>query len=446
MGEQGPGTNRRFPWERLILLAREERVVPVVGWGLLQVPDPDGTTVPLDRWLVRRICERGELPPGESLDAIVGRYRREGKDPADLYLLADEILRDERLPIPRALEQLASIRGFRLFVSTTIDTLIDRALRAQESKDGAETVSRAYGLEPPTGDVLDVDWRRRQRVVFRVFGEHAPDPDRFALTEEDTLEFLHRLQLDGRAAAFRHLFDFLGRSHLLFLGCGYPDWLMRFLVRTIKNERLSRSDKMKAVADDRVLYDPGLVMFLSEMHAQIYRDGPALQFVEELSRRMAAGAATPAAGAAAPAGKVFVSYAREDSKSVQTLVDSLRQHHIPVWHDRSDIGPGAEWESRIESAIQSCAAFVACISPTTERRERAEYHNEWRMAVEERKRRKPNAQFLWPVVVEPIATKMPAEVPGEFRDVHIEPCLAGAATSRLLDGLAVELRRHQTGA
>jgi hypothetical protein len=314
------------------------------------------------------------------------------------------------------LRKLAAISGFRLFVSTTYDTLLDKALKEVESRDGKRVVGRAYRLEPPVAPVLDVDWKRRHRVVYRAFGEHAPDVDRFAVTD--------------------------------LLGCGFPDWLMRFLVRTLKHERLSRSDRLKAIADERALSDPDLVVFLTGLRAQIYRGGSAVQFVDELERRMSeAGALAQVQDVRneTPVGHLFISYAREDAPLVDRLAARLRERHLPVFLDRPDLRPGQDWERRIEQVIGSAAAVLLCVSPQTERRERGEYRREWALACEERLRRKPSARFLWPLLLAPLATGAPREVPSEVLRVNVEPAYEGQPSSRLLDDLTDEVRRFQTG-
>jgi hypothetical protein len=392
-----------------------------------------------------------DVPPEADLAALAARYVRSGGDPADMSAAVHRALSSDALPIPPALRKLARIAGLRLFVSTTIDTLIDRALSEVKEQDGCEVIGRSYALEPPVQDVLEVDWARRQRAVFRVFGEHGPEPERFALSEEDELEFLHRLQLDSRSPAFRHLFDALGQSHLLMLGCGLPDWIGRFLVRTLKNERLSRSEKMKAVADERVLQDSSFVVFLSGMRVQIYRDGNAIDFVDELTRRVEADPAfAPNAPARAaeplvPPRSVFLSYAREDRVAVDALASALRDARIPYWLDRQDLRYGVDWRRTIHQAIASSAAVVACISKATERRDRGVYHEEWALACEEARRYKPSARFVWPVILGPLDTAAPREVPADFARLNYARALDGRPDQALVQELAEEIRRRQRG-
>jgi molecular chaperone DnaK (HSP70) len=59
---------------------------------------------------------------------------------------------------------------------------------------------------------------------------------------------------------------------------------------------------------------------------------------------------------------VFISYVRENSRSVDRLVHDLRQAGVAVWLDRDAIQPGARWNEAIESAIRGGAFFVACFS------------------------------------------------------------------------------------
>jgi len=59
---------------------------------------------------------------------------------------------------------------------------------------------------------------------------------------------------------------------------------------------------------------------------------------------------------------IFISYAREDATTAETIYDSLTYEGHSVWLDTKKLIPGQDWKTEIEKAIQSSDIFLACLS------------------------------------------------------------------------------------
>jgi TIR domain/DnaJ C terminal domain len=118
------------------------------------------------------------------------------------------------------------------------------------------------------------------------------------------------------------------------------------------------------------------------------------------------------------AGRVFISYMREDAERVDRLQRLLETEEITVWRDTSDLWPGQDWRIEIRQAIESGLAFIACFSEHTERRDISYQNEELVLAVELMRRRPPGKVWLLPV---------------RFADCKVPPFDLGA--SRTLDSL-----------
>lgn len=55
---------------------------------------------------------------------------------------------------------------------------------------------------------------------------------------------------------------------------------------------------------------------------------------------------------------VFISYAREDTRFVDRLVEDLRRNGIKIWRDVEQLAPGQNWQNRVRQALESAAALV----------------------------------------------------------------------------------------
>lgn len=100
----------------------------------------------------------------------------------------------------------------------------------------------------------------------------------------------------------------------------------------------------------------------------------------------------------AATGHAFMSYAREDSASVDRLQRVLEAAGILVWRDSAYLGPGEDWRAKIRQAITRDAfAFIACFS-TKSVSQRASYQNEeLALAIEQLRLRCPDDPWFFPV-------------------------------------------------
>lgn len=342
-----PESLERF-WEDLLLFVEEGKVIPVIGPELVTVEE-DGTSIPLYHWLARSLAERIDLPLADlpdpfDLNDVVAQSIRNGDERDELYPRLLQILRKAPTTLSPGLCALASIPNFKLFVSLTIDSQLElalaRACHGVMPRTIACATNAVHDLPEPYED-LD------EQVIVQLLGRASSTPD-YAICDEDLLEFLHALQ-DGQRRPVK-LFDALRANHLLFLGCGFGDWLARYFLRTARGMALSQKRKRWVVmADDRAASEPSLAEFLSCFSADSHvLEMSASAFVEELSQRWhathpleagtEAGAMQATAGETGPReGAVFVSYASEDRSTAERLVDGLRAARLEVWFDQREL-------------------------------------------------------------------------------------------------------------
>jgi TIR domain len=98
------------------------------------------------------------------------------------------------------------------------------------------------------------------------------------------------------------------------------------------------------------------------------------------------------------AGHAFISYVREDSRKVNRLQRLLEAAGVPVWRDTANLWPGEDWRARIRIAITSDAlAFIACFSSKSLARGVSYQNEEFLLAIDQLRIRRPDASWLIPV-------------------------------------------------
>jgi hypothetical protein len=413
-------------WDRLLDSLDERSVIPIVGPDLLSV-EIDGTTTLLGKYIAHRLAQTYQLPlehlPAERpLNNVVCQLLRHR---IDRYAIGDDIfqiMKQAAFRPSKSLRQLAEITDFNLFVSTTFDSLLERAIN--EVRFGNTTGTLSISYSPRKVDDLPSSKEKLTRpTIYHLMGKLSATGS-YVISDEDLLEYVCDLQLPNRRP--ERLFDELKKNHLLILGEDFSDWQARIFLRTAKGGRLSATrDLVEIMADNKTHRDPSLVSFLQHFssHTRVFQAGGAVDFVEEMWKRWrerhpeSPPDSDIHSRGKMPSNAIFISYARDDLPAVQELKAGLEAVGLPVWFDNESLKPGDSFNSQIEQYIaKGCCCFVAVISKNTERRHEGFFRREWSLAVERDKSIHFEKKFIVPVVVDD--TEEPSAVPPRFQQLN----------------------------
>jgi hypothetical protein len=436
--EAQPSAFDEDAWDDLLNFIEERRVIPIVGPELLTVETEDGPRLLYD-WLADKLAlklgvDTARLPQPYTLNDVVcwflaARGRRE-----ETYTRIRSILRESSFAPPRALQQLAEITEFDLYVSTTFDSLLESAINGVRFGGAPSTEVVAY--TPNRVADLPAEREQLQRpLVYHLLGRCSASPT-YVASDEDMLEFVCALQSEHLTP--EKLFYELEHSHLLIIGSNFSNWLARLFLRMAKRRRLSDPREVgEVLADDHSGADERLMAFLQQVSVRTRVYSGAAAFVDELHRRWTARrrpAPVIALGAAAqrlrpperemPDQAVFISYAREDLAAVQRLKAALDAAGIVTWFDIDRLESGDDYDRKIQRNIAACSFFLPVISAATERRLEAYFRREWSYAIDRTRNMADEALFILPVCIDGTEPRT-ARVPDKFKALHIAPLPGG---------------------
>ncbi len=400
-------------WENLLYAIEDGQVVPIIGRDLMLVQTEKGP-LPFHRVVAMRLAAQlrvatEQLPPDYDINDVACASKEFRGDPSVVNSFVLRIIRSLSLPPSEPLDLLAQIPNLNLFISTTIDSLLEESIARMR---GCKPAVVAF---PPATDLLDYDeslLRSNGSVVFHILGLLSSSSP-FAVTEGQMLEQMHDFMTsEGRP---KKLIAKLQQSHLLILGVDFPDWLARFLLRIARKNPLWDSRTITEVfVDPRALKEDfaRFLQYFSTQRSTIYPDGSSAQFVRELNRRWFEkhpkdkGAAPVAASSSALSawspGSIFISHASEDHEAAFRLADALTVAGLEVWVDRR-LKAGDDFRDVINYHIRECCAFVAILSSNTNVEDGPGrwFRDEWYQARDlSRRYTGTDRAFLFPVIVD----------------------------------------------
>lgn len=402
-------------WNRLMDNIREGNVIPIIGPRLML--GADGHTSLQAQIASRLMQDCGKDAGGmvltpfrelnEAASQLMGSFELQ-----DLYYRVNNAIKTvtgaSDFAIPEPLRQLAQIADFRLFVTLTPDDLLARSLR--QSRAVNEIIHSPYLT---TSEVKDLprDWMEHPGEVylFYFFGKSRSAP-MFAIHDEDVLEYAHNLIAHGGQTHKMYL-DELQQRNLLLIGCNFPEWLSRFILRATNLKRLSDNYRNEWLVDP-LKPEESFTCFLNSYsgHTEVLSDISPVEFVAELYRRWMAEhgvngqEVSRTTDYAVPRGTMFfISYSRKtDLPSAEALYQALLKLGVTeneVWFDRKTIEPGQDFQRRILDGIRSCRYFLPLLSRAANSREEGFVFTEWDEA--NFRLRGINYDFLLPVIVDP---------------------------------------------
>jgi hypothetical protein len=421
-------------WDDLLNYIEERRVIPIIGPDLLRVQTDRGLR-PLYEYLAERLAAKlsvdtGVLPKPLTLNDVVCAYLGQRGRREEAYTRLRSIMREVEFEPPPALRQLAQISDFDLFITTTFDPLLERAVNAE--RYGGQPTTEVIAYAP--NRVADLPAERGElghSVVYHLLGRLSASPT-YVISDEDMLEFICALQSEHLTP--EKLFHELEHNHLLLIGSDFSNWLARLFLRMAKRKRLSDPrDVGEVLADDHTMRDERLVAFLQQVSVRTRVYGGAEAFVAELHSRWsqrhgADTGAQPGGGAAPqrflpparemPENAIFISYAREDLPAVQKMKTAMDAAGLTTWFDLDRLEGGDDYDRKIRANIGRCSYFIPVVSAATQRRHEAYFRREWSYAVDRARNIAEGAVFILPVCIDD-TQEAEVLVPDRFKALHI---------------------------
>ncbi len=374
--------NNAFKWDKLIRRIKNREVIPVIGEGLYTIQTPDGKEHPLYHYLAEELAQAVHFPLTPDMNhpfakatfAFLQAYEQdEPFDKLQDFLLPR--LQQLTLVPSQGLQKLAAISQFNWFINTTYDDFLGTVLNAtrlQPAQVCHYALRHKIALQQ-LNTHLTAATPTSAPLILNLYGNLRHLPGDSAYTEAAILETILAFQdhLTHNQQQGQALYGELSRKALLFIGCGYDDWLFRFFIRAISTHPYERGTtiptKFFGHPFDLVKSHPQTELnnFLSHFGAEIYYTGCAQEFVHHLFTRLEQETPADIIKAEQYPAVAFFSFPGEDRPAVLRIAEALKADGIHVWVDQKEFQPGDLIDDKIIQDMVKCPVFIPILSATS---------------------------------------------------------------------------------
>jgi hypothetical protein len=438
-------------WRKVERFLKARTLVPVLGPGVITFGDDDR---PLYPWVTAQVASRLGLDPApSSMHELVCAHLRNNGRAEDVCIEIDDLLDTAALEPGPLLRTLASVSQCRLFFTLGFDPLMERALNLLRGAGRPVTKSWNFSLDSVAVDLPNP--AASGTLVGYLFGKASPNPG-YLLWDADAIEFVWQLQ--RQLPALNTLGQTLSENNLLILGTSFPDWLLRFLLRAIRQRPFTEgSGKNFLLANAEPPSQADAVLFYDSLGRGIQvLPGNPVAFTREFCRRAHAQEPPLTSGLAPgtnltiplmepvmPDGSIFISYshAPADAAAAFRIVERLRAAGCLVWLDDDRLTCGDNFENNLADSVRRhCGFFVSVVSRNTEGRGESYFHKERNWAAQRVQSMTHARPFYFPVAIDDTPLP-PRQEPRAFAAIDAERAPAGALSDAFVARIA-ELQRR----
>jgi TIR domain/SIR2-like domain len=382
-------------WDELFGLITKKQLTPILGKEIYKFRD-GGKLILLDDFLSQQILasynikDQPSLTLIQAINYLVNEQKvRSGTLCNKLLALTANIKNDFPL-----LTDLLSIKGQNYFLNTEIYYNVLENILHNITNETVQSINWSDKGFTDCGSLEGLN----SPLIFNIFG--SLNSVALALSEEQLLEFTGNYYEKIRSTPNIQL---ALNKNLLFIGCSFPEWMVRFILRLLSNQPLHEwgsdsSNRQIIIINDDNEFRARQNAFLKNLDVVTY-PGTTEDFVTELSKRWNEKNPNKIRRK-----KIFLSYTGTDRPAVETFKKAIEEScDLACWYDQREIAPGNLFDTLIAQNLRDSILFIPLISENSLAHKDGYVQKEWDMADTLNTYRKIDnvpGDFIIPVVID----------------------------------------------
>lgn len=420
----GFNSDEETMWELLVDKIMKGEVIPVIGENIVL----EGKTS-VKKLLISHLSKTMgvESKPKSYSQLLFDSNNKKGKELIYGKLSQLININQDKFTPSKLLKRILSIQQFPFVITTTIDYTVENTMRDIWNKRERDLKVLVFNNDPkdiPASGDISKDSDVEIPTIYYMFGKaNTPRLNSFVVTDEDMLSFCQSWLTEDKHP--QKLSRVLGDKFLLFLGCNYPDWLIRFIWYSMRQ----KLDKSGMLVDEEV--EDSLIDFLNRINVNTDKNPESV--ISEIEKRVAKRMIENNKylfEAPKERTDVFISYSRMDETMTEKLYNALTKRGLNVWYDRKNLAAGDKWLEKINTAIKTTKFCIVLISKSmlSQVNESHVYRKEWNMAIEHSRGMGSKRGFIIPVLLDDVDLYDESlDLPNELK-THNALSLSGSCT------------------
>lgn len=365
-------------------LVNNENIIPVIGFELLPIVK-DGRTIPYLNYISELIAEEKqlELPSNESGFSIFNQIAHQllVKNAFNKLRTTEQISEFAKRIHEKVdttfLEQIVSIAPFHYFLNLTFTTHLLEVIKTRRTFPNTSVKQSTFPFRlKKTPEDLIKNECIFEGVIYNLFGLAYLGNNilyNYYYTDDDTLEFISEFNKKF-GITLKNYSEVVTPSSLLFLGCQYPDWLIRIMINTLKPGSLDSNNNRQARVFFDYCNDPSNSFFLTRHQFEFQRNLQSLEVVRNLDEVLSQNNFTLTTKSNS---FVFISYTKDNLSLAKKIICQLAAE-MNIWFDRIEMGPGSNINDEVKEGITNCKLFLPLITNESKDKSSSAYvKQEW---------------------------------------------------------------------
>ncbi|MEJ1239313.1 toll/interleukin-1 receptor domain-containing protein [Chryseolinea sp. T2] len=420
-------------------LVLQDEVIPIIGYDLMYTEHGNGVREEFVKSVIQNIEDQGlkdvcsefaaKYPLAPANEVINYAYHLfDIKQKKRFNFAFSRAINKVRAEAPVFLDpfiKLAQIKNFRLYVNATCANVMEIAINAYRSSDKKEGYEVYSPLKPDGKDLPNPAHKMFQNryslagiekpTVYNLFGTHNTN-SKYLLTDVEFVDLL--VELLNTHCFCPNFKSYLSQSSLLFIGCNFSEWFLRFFTRFWAGPQMDE----RLATQYNVLIDslnqsefPDRAFFLSNFKIKalgtnsIEFINALYQYISENSQEAKpskAAVVDPAAPVDLPQtaahsstsiiddvynNYVMISYNTLDQEAAILIRDILNKNNIRVWMDLNHLQRGDNLDDVISKTVGRSSLVVQVVSGNFQKRTDSDpyFLREWALIINQNKFRIP---------------------------------------------------------
>jgi hypothetical protein len=330
-------------------------VIPILGCELLRINVGIDMDYNIHEYMIKKLFQPNtewpkppdflsELPlsmPNINQNTIIGLYRQIQEKEKNVQLL----------------RKIAGMKHFQIFIVGSFFKDFEKQFRLVNPD---EIIDVEKNDSNSVHSLTNINFENERRKLVYLFDN--TDNPYFSLSDEELMESMHVLSRTATLNSPKSLLSNLTGKTLLFIGCDFSDWFMRYCIRVLTNMPYGIKPHRTYIVNNHPTSLNYQNFFFKKHKIQLLQAFPVKEFidqfcheadnVQEFHNRFSDS-------------RVFISYDNGDADTAKQLYNALRVAGIDPWLDITDKVAGKHEETIVKQILNSKTKVMINIISST---------------------------------------------------------------------------------